>query len=147
VKSARVRGIVSYEPNSFLLPQGEVPPPLERADGKRISAHNDPLGSAVPLTEFEKLTRASVQIVFGDNIPTRMDPANVGRRLALDNRRLGMIRSNIFIDAINSHAGRAELLSLPEAGLRGNTHFPMQDLNHRDVAGLLLAFLERSGLA
>ena len=147
LKSSGVKGIVSYEPNSFVLPEGEVPPPLERADGATISAHNDPLGSAVAREKFEKLTRIPIQIVFGDNIPTRMDPQNVGPRLVLDNRRLGVIRSNIFIDALNRHGGKAALLKLPDVGLRGNTHFPMQDLNYRAVADQLFAFLDANGLA
>jgi len=146
LKSRGVRGIVSYEPNTFVLPDGEVPSPLERADGSKISAYNDPLGSAIPLSEFEKLTRLPIQIVFGDNIPDRMDPANVGFRLVLDNRRLGVIRSNIFAEAINRHGGNAHVLRLPDVGVFGNTHFPMQDLNHRQIADLLFGFLEQHRL-
>lgn len=146
LKGDKVNAIVSYEPNSYLLPEGELPPPLERADGSKVSAYNDPLGSTVSLEEFKKLTRFPIQIVFGDNIPTEMDPANVGLRLTLDNRRLGVIRAHIFADAVNRHGGDAEVLSLPEAGLTGNTHFPMQDLNNLEVADLLFQFLERHGL-
>lgn len=147
LKSDKVKGIVSYEPNSFVLPEGEVPPPLERADGKILSAHNDPLGSAVPVEEFEKLTTFPIQIVFGDNIATEMDPRHTGPLLTLDNRRLGVIRSQIFCDLVNKHGGNAEVLHLPQAGLVGNTHFPMQDLNNHRVADLLLDFLQRNGLA
>lgn len=147
LNSDGVRAIVSYEPNSYVLPEGEVPPPLARADGRMVSAHNDPLGSTVPLDEFMKLTRFPIQIVFGDNVPTAMDPDNVGLRLTLDNRRLGVIRAQIFCDAVNRHGGNAEVLMLPDAGLTGNTHFPMQDLNNEDVAELLFRFLDQHGLA
>jgi hypothetical protein len=145
--SDHVKAIVSYEPNSFVLPEGEVPEPLERADGKFLSAHNDPLGSAVPLEQFMKLTAFPIQIVFGDNIATEMRADNVGPLLTLDNRRLGVIRSHIFADAVNRHGGNAEVLMLPDAGLSGNTHFPMQDLNNVEVADLLFEFLDKHGLA
>jgi hypothetical protein len=145
--SASVRGIVSYEPNSFVLPEGEVPPPLERADGRLVSAQNDPLGSVVAVEEFRKLTNFPIQIIFGDNIPAHLDRRNVGFRLPLDNRRLGLIRARIFADAVNRHGGDAQVLELPDLGVTGNTHFPMQDLNNATVAELLLKFLDEQGLA
>ncbi|MDR1431345.1 MAG: hypothetical protein LBI99_04415, partial [Propionibacteriaceae bacterium] len=78
---------------------------------------------------------------------TEMRPEHTGPLLTLDNRRLGVIRSRIFCDAINRHGGNAELLMLPEIGLTGNTHFPMQDLNNHEVAEQLVRFLGNSGLA
>ncbi len=146
MKTDNVRGIVSYEPASFVLPEGEVPPPILRADGRHIAAYNDLLGSAVPVAEFKKLTRFPIQIVCGDNIPTEMDPKNVGPRLTLDNRRVRVRLANIFAEAVNRHGGDAEVLMLPQRGLNGNTHFPMCDLNHLAVADLLSEFLKTKGL-
>jgi hypothetical protein len=95
---------------------------------------------------FEKLTRFPIQIVWGDFIPAELDPANVGPRLTLDNRRLNVIRSRLFAEAINRHGGDATILDLPRAGIAGNTHFPMLDLNNVQVADLLSRFLREKGL-
>ena len=35
---------------------------------------------------------------------------------------------------------------VPEAGLHGNTHFPMSDLNNREVAELMYGWLHEKGL-
>jgi hypothetical protein len=50
------------------------------------------------------------------------------------------------VDAVNKHGGQAQLLLLPEAGLRGNTHFPFSDLNSREIADLLSSFLKTKHL-
>jgi hypothetical protein len=39
-----------------------------------------------------------------------------------------------------------QLLSLPEIGVRGNTHFAMSDLNNHQIADLLSRFLRAKGL-
>ncbi len=39
-------------------------------------------------------------------------------------------------DAVNKHGGDATLVHLPELGIRGNTHFPMSDLNSIQIADL-----------
>jgi hypothetical protein len=37
-------------------------------------------------------------------------------------------------------------VDLPELGVRGNTHFPMSDLNNLQIADLLSQFLAQKGL-
>lgn len=140
-KSPAVAAIVSYEPGAVVFPEGEVPPPIARADGMRV-----PAGNAVPLADFMKLTKMPVQIVWGDYIPSELSATNVGPRLTLDNRRINVVRAKLFVDAINRHGGRAKNVMLPEIGVRGNTHFPMLDLNNLKIADLLSAFLKEQGL-
>lgn len=141
-KSDNVAAIVSYEPGAYVYPEGEVPPDIPRADGMSV-----PAGASVPLADFLKLTEMPIQIVWGDFIPAELDPANVGPLLTLDNRRIGVVRSELFAEAINRHGGDAEVLILPEIGIRGNTHFPMLDLNNVEIADLLSDFLRKKGLA
>jgi hypothetical protein len=140
-KSDKVAAIVSYEPGAVVFPQGEVPPQLDRADGTKVDA-----GVAIPVAEFEKLTKFPIQIVWGDYIPAKLDPENVGPRLTLDNRRLNFIRSQLFAEAINRHGGDATILDLPKAGIAGNTHFPMLDNNNVQIADLLSQFMKEKGL-
>jgi hypothetical protein len=146
IKSENVKGIVAFEPGHFLFPQGEVPPPIPRADGVSVEAFNAPLGSAVPLADFMKLTKIPIRIIIGDNIPLKMDPINVGRRLPLENNRIRVIRVKLFVEAINRHGGHAEYYILPEHGITGNEHFIMWDLNNVKVADVVEEFLKKQGL-
>lgn len=50
-------------------------------------------------------------------------------------------------DAVNKHGGDVTLVQFPEIGLKGNTHFPMSDLNNLEVADHLLNWLKDKGLA
>jgi hypothetical protein len=118
-----VAGIVAYEPVGFVFPSGELPPDVSEFDVE------------VPLTGFEALTEIPIQIVYGDNLDEV--PLWAG----------AFSRAAAFVEAVNGHGGDAELLHLPEIGIFGNTHFPMSDLNNRQVADLLSQFLRRKGLA
>lgn len=141
LKSDKVAAIVSYEPGQVVFPEGEVPPPILRSDGALLVP-----GRAVPLAEFKKLTRFPIQIVWGDFIPAALDPVNVGQRLTLDSRRINLLRSKLFVEAVNRHGGDAENLVLPEIGITGNTHFPMLDVNNVQIADLLSEYLSKKGL-
>ena len=49
-----------------------------------------------------------------------------------------------FVAAANAAGGKAELLVLPEAGIRGNSHMLMQDDNSLEIAGMLVAWINRN---
>jgi hypothetical protein len=140
-KSDKVAAIVSYEPGNVVFPEGEVPPSILLADGTLSSP-----GSVVPMADFLKLTKFPIQIIWGDFIPKTLDPINVGPRLTLDTRRRNVLRSKLFVEAINRHGGDAEILDLPSIGIKGNTHWPMLDLNNYQVADLLSKWLQRKRL-
>ncbi len=130
--------IVSYEPGNMVFPQGETPPPFPLADGTTATP-----GETVPMADFLKLTRFPIQIVWGDYIPDSINPINVGPRLTLDSRRVNRLRSELFAQAINRHGGHAEIVRLPDIGIRGNTHFMMLDLNNVQIADILSKFLKK----
>jgi hypothetical protein len=140
-KSENVAAIVSYEPGDYVFPDGELPPPFLRADGEEVSR-----GREIPLEDFQKLTEFPIQIVWGDYVPEEVDPINVGPRLTLDSRRIILMTSLQFAEAINAHGGDAEVLILPDIGILGNTHFPMLDNNNVEIADLLSDFLHEKGL-
>lgn len=130
IKNQNVKAIVSYEPGSgFLFPEGEVPPSIE-SSGDTLAA------AAVPVTEFMKLTKIPIIIYYGDNIPTTPSP---GWRA-----RLAMAR--LWRDAVDRRGGDVAVVHLPEAGLKGNTHFPFSDLNNIQVAELMSKWLKEKGL-
>jgi hypothetical protein len=124
LKSDNIVGIVAYENVGYVYPEGEGPdePP-------------GPFGPIeVPLEAFRKLTRIPMQMVWGDNT----DKSDRYRPTVAESRR--------FVDLVNKHGGKAELLLLPEAGLHGNTHIPFADLNNVAVANLVSQFLAANGL-
>lgn len=47
---------------------------------------------------------------------------------------------------VNRHGGDARLVHLPEAGIKGNTHFPFSDRNNIQIADLLSQWLKEKNL-
>ncbi len=51
-----------------------------------------------------------------------------------------------FVDTVNKHGGKAELVHLPKVGIKGNTHFLFSDLNNAQVADHIAHWLQEKGL-
>jgi pimeloyl-ACP methyl ester carboxylesterase len=135
IKSQNVRGIVALEPGSgFIFPEGELPAAMPSAAGTLTP-------EAVPLADFEKLTRIPIIIYYGDNFPTE-PTAERGQ----DNWRVRLAMARLWVDAINKHGGDAQLVHLPEIGIRGGTHFLMSDLNNVEIADQVSKFLAEKKL-
>ena len=135
IKNPNVRAVVAFEPGSnFIFPVGEVPPPMPSSAGTLE-------GVGVPLTEFMRLTKISIVIYFGDNIPER-PTASPGE----DNWRVRLAMARLWRDAVNRHGGDVTLVHLPEIGIRGNTHFMFSDLNNVEIADQMSKFLNKKGL-
>ena len=83
----------------------------------------------VRISEFMALTKIPIIIFYGDNIPAQptANPGQDGWCVRLAMARLGR-------DAVNRHGGDVTVVHLPEIGIRGNTHFPMSDLNNAQIA-------------
>lgn len=135
-KTNNVRGIASYEPVGWVFPEGAVPAPIPTLGGN-IS------GNAIPVADFKKLTKFPIQVIWGDFIPA-IDQPNPTPGIDIWRGRLEMSRK--FVQAINDAGGNAELLHLPDVGVRGNTHFPMSDLNNVKIADLLSSWLRKKRL-
>ncbi|MBB6557484.1 hypothetical protein HNP48_000148 [Acidovorax soli] len=135
IKNSNVKAIVSFEPgSSFIFPEGELPPPIP-------SAFDTVRGEATPLPQFLQLTKIPILIIYGDNIP--------GQSIDLpaqDSWRARLQMSRLWRDAVNRHGGDVKVVHLPEIGIKGNTHFPMSDLNNVQIADLVSKFLAEKGL-
>jgi hypothetical protein len=130
IKNPNARAVVAYEPGSnFVFPEGEVPPAMPSANGTLE-------GVAIPMSDFEKLTKIPIVIYFGDNIPEKP-----GATPGEDNWRVRLAMARLWRDAVNRHGGDVTLVHLPEIGIRGNTHFPFSDLNNVEIADLMSKFL------
>lgn len=125
LKSDNVKGIVAYENPGYIFPESMEP-----------KLPQGPFGPVyVSDEEFERLTQIPIQLVWGDNIG---GPHSNG----WDNfQALGQQ----FVDVVNARGGKAEMLRLPDAGLKGNTHIPFADLNNDEVARLLFQWLDEKG--
>ena len=135
MQSANVRAIVSFEPGSgFVFPEGELPEVMPSAAG--------PLAAeAIPLAEFQKLTRIPIVIYYGDNIPVQPS-----ERRGEDNWRVRLAMAKLWVAAVNKHGGDSRLVHLPTIGIRGNTHFLFSDLNNGEIADQVSKFLAEKKL-
>ncbi|TDQ31193.1 alpha/beta hydrolase [Zeaxanthinibacter enoshimensis] len=135
IKTPNIKAIVSYEPGSnFVFPEGEVPETIPYMGGA-LSARG------VPLRDFKKLTEIPIVIYYGDNIPN--EPVE---NPAQEQWRAAVTMAKLWRDTVNKHGGDVTLVQLPDVGLKGNTHFPMSDLNNQEVAELLSGWLKEKGL-
>ena len=73
-------------------------------------------------------------IVWGDNVAqselwTKLSKASIA-----------------YHQALKDAGGKASWISLPEAGVKGNTHMMMMDTNSDQVAGLIQKWMTEQGL-
>ena len=133
IRSQNIRAIVLYEPGGdFVFPEGEAP---SLPFGARTFTP-----PTVPLAHFRQLTRVPIIVYYGDNIPDQpsANPAQEQWRVFREIARH-------WRDAVNRHGGDVTLVELPAVGIRGNTHFPMSDLNNAEVANHLARWLSQKG--
>lgn len=125
LKSENVHGIVAYENPGYVFPESMEPKLPEGPFGPVYVSDED----------FKRLTQIPIQLVWGDYIN---GPHSNGWD---DFQALGQL----FVEVVNARGGKAEMLKLTEAGLKGNTHIPFADLNNEEVAHLLFRWLEANG--
>ncbi|RKS87560.1 pimeloyl-ACP methyl ester carboxylesterase [Orbus hercynius] len=130
-----IKGIVAIEPGNFPFPDGEVPATIDSAFG-----NIEP--TKVSKAEFKQLTNMPIIIYFGDNIADQ--PSKIQGK---DQWRIRLSLAKQWAQVVNKHGGDVTVVHLPEVGIKGNTHFPMQDLNNVAVADHLANWLKEKGLA
>jgi len=134
-KTGHIRAIVGFEPGSnFIFPDDELPQAIP-------SAFDTVRGIGVPRQEFLALTKIPILIIYGDYIPD--EPVEYP---TLDAWRARLQLARKFAEQVNRHGGDVTVMVLPEHGIHGNTHFPMSDLNNRDIADVVADFLHQKQL-
>lgn len=134
MQNNNIKGIAAFEPGGFVFPKGEVPEPMPSLTGTLS-------GIEVSDSEFKKLTEIPIVIYFGDYIPEKPS-----RNLGDENWRVRLSMAKKFVEIINKHGGNATLVELPKLGIKGNTHFLMQDLNNDVIADLFDKWLNDNKL-
>lgn len=137
IKSENVKAIAAYEPGSnFVFPEGEAPAPIENK-----SFFGALTALEIPLEEFKRLTQIPIVIYYGDYIPE-----NPSDNPYQDYWRATRQMARLWAQAVNRHGGDAVVVSLPELGIYGNTHFPFSDSNNLVVAKILEDWLKEKNL-
>ncbi len=131
-----VKAIVAYEPGGapFLFPEGEVPAAQPTLYPPVVAT-----AKAVPLDDFMKLTGIPIILFYGDYIYQSQ------QQVGPDKWSSELDMAQKFVDAINRHGGKAQLVRLPELGIRGNSHFLMSEQNNQQVADLMVQWLADQG--
>lgn len=138
MRSSHVKAIIALEPGTYFpFPEGELP-----AVEPTSSAFPAP-GREVKKEDFLKLTKIPIVIFYGDNIPSGNTPlADWGQ----DNWRVRMNLAKKWEQVMKKYGGDVEVISLPDIGIKGNTHLLMSDLNNRDVADAMEKWMKKKGL-
>lgn len=137
-RTDNVKAIVAFEPGGspFLFPEGEVPQ-AEIPVYAPVAAQ----AKAVPLKDFMKLTKIPIILYYGDNIADKPS-----KQVGPDKWRSEFDMAKKFVAVVNRHGGHAEIVHLPDIGIKGNTHFLMSDLNNQQIADLMANWLHKQGL-
>lgn len=124
LKTKNIKGIVAYEPGGGIpFPEGQVP-----EEGRVLTLSNKMEGIEVPTNVFMEYTKVPIVVFYGDNLPDTDERPEIYEWT----RRLHLMRR--WAEKLNRLGGDVTVIHLPDVGLRGNTHFPMSDLNNADVA-------------
>jgi len=93
----------------------------------------EPAGQGDP-RQVDRLKAIPTLFVYGDNIEK--------------DARWPQIRKNgvAFADAMRAAGAKVEVVDLPQAGIRGNSHMLMMDRNNLQVAALIQEWLAKQGL-
>ena len=134
MNNTEVKAVVALEPGGFVFPENEVPAALPGLTGGLA-------GTPVATKTFMELTRKPIVIYFGDYIP-QSDATTLG----VSNWEVRLKMAREFVNAVNRHGGNASLVELPKIGIKGNSHFLMQELNNDIIAAHVAEWLARNGL-
>ncbi len=83
--------------------------------------------------ELETLTHIPVLVMFGDHL--------TGAQGGPANWQMNYESCQTFAKQVNGAGGQAEMLYLPDLGIKGNSHMLMQDRNNLELADLLLKWI------
>jgi pimeloyl-ACP methyl ester carboxylesterase len=137
ILSDRVQGVIAFEPgNGFVFPEGEVPDPIPS-----LSPFGPLSAADIPIEEFERLTKMPICIYYGDFIPWE-----ASTDWPQDHWRARREMAVLFAECINRHGGNAKVISLPDAGITGNSHFLFLEKNNTEIAELMDRWIRENHL-
>jgi hypothetical protein len=90
---------------------------------------------AMGASQISALAKIPTLVMFGDHLGDVQSGGPVNWNTAF----LGCQK---FVQQVKDAGGDAEMMYLPERGIKGNSHMLMQDRNNLELADLLLAWIE-----
>lgn len=133
-KSDNIKGVVALEGGGyFSFPTDGLRPETDAEEGLEYIMVSPEI--------FQTFTRMPMLLIYGDNIPTEHHDI-----YELDVWRIRLSLARQWADAVNRRGGDVTVIHLPEIGIYGNTHFPMSDLNNKEIAGIISKWLHEKGL-
>lgn len=135
LKSEKIKAIAAYEPGGSFPFVKEENPTAEKTESGQ--------GETVEVSEDKLMiyTKFPIIIYYGDFMGSGDGYTEEQKRW---HQRLRIARH--WADAVNKRGGDVTVVHLPEAGVKGNTHFPFSDLNNIEIADLLSGWLHAKGL-
>lgn len=135
LKSDKIKAIAAYEPGGSFPFVKEENPTAEKTESGQ--------GETVEVSEAEltAYTKFPIIIYYGDFMGSDDRYTEEQKRW---HQRLRIARR--WADAVNKRGGDVTVVHLPEASVKGNTHFPFSDLNNVEIADLLSGWLHAKGL-
>jgi len=85
--------------------------------------------------QIATLAKLPILITYGDYLETPTGIPNFSWQTSFEGCKA-------FIARINTAGGRAQILQLPEQGIRGNSHMIMQDKNNLQIADTILKWID-----
>lgn len=137
--SDKVKAVIAFEPGACAFPESEKPQDFEIGIDL-VKERLEP--RLVSDEDFEKLTQIPILIIFGDNIADTVQR----QRFNAEVWRVALKRAYQFAALINAHGGDAQVIELPNLGLKGNTHAAFADTNNQEVLKVVEDFLAYKNL-
>lgn len=134
-----IKAVIAYEPGACAFPSDDMPTDLTPSGLDLVNELQAP--QEVTPEEFNNLTKMPILIIYGDNVATEKT-----NNFNSEVWRVASHRARQMVERINARGGDARFLSLPELGIRGNTHAAFADLNNLEIAKILEDFLHEKGL-
>ena len=133
-KTHNVKAVVALEGGGyFSFPTDEPHPKTDAEEGLEYIM--------VSPDTFKAFTQMPMLLIYGDNIPTKHH--NI---YELDVWRIRLDLARQWAEAVNRRGGDVTVVHLPEIGIKGNTHFPMSDLNNVEIADIISHWLHEKGM-
>lgn len=89
---------------------------------------------ALEEAQLEVLAKIPTLVMFGDHLDAQAGPANWAASYA---------GCQQYVKQVKERGGDAEMMYLPDMGIRGNSHMLMQDRNNLQLADLILGWIDK----
>ena len=108
---------------------------IDPAGIKAIISIEQPCTTTLTPEKIAMLARIPILMMFGDHLAdVQGGPANW-------NTSFGSCQT--FVKQVNDAHGDAQMMHLPEMGIKGNSHMLMQDKNNLALADLILGWVDK----